>query len=170
MYIKSYLFRTEMRNLFIANFNALKSPPLTMSKIKNSSLEELKKMRKEARTIEYKSPEAMESVIMEYVKAEQVWHNFLDRAITYNFEEIFLDMMYIIHFICDVKALKEHNPDTLFINEATKREALMAKVQKVLWDGIQRFLDYAIELKEKQPAMFNEVLSEYELSLQISSP
>jgi len=36
MYIKSCLFRSEMRNLFIANFNTLKSPSLTMSEIGNA--------------------------------------------------------------------------------------------------------------------------------------
>ena len=164
MYIKSYLFRTEMRDLFIANYAALKAPALTMTNIKNSSLEELKKLREEANTIEYKSLEAMEPVIMEYVRAEGVWHNFLERAITYNFEEIFLNMISIIHFVCDVKAFKQNNPDRLFIHEAVKNDALMAKVKKVLWDGIRLFLDYAIELKEKQPAMFDEMLFDYELS------
>jgi hypothetical protein len=167
MYIKSYLFRTEMRDLFIANFEALKSPALTMTKIKNGSLDELKGMREDANSIEYKSVEAMEPVIMEYVRAERVWHNFLERAITYNFEEIFLNMIYIIHFVCDVKAFKLNNPQRLFIYEAVKNDALMAKVKKVLWDGIQLFLDYAIELKEKQPAMFDEMLTDYELSSRI---
>jgi hypothetical protein len=167
MYIKSYLFRTEMRDLFIANFKALKSPALTMTKIKNGSLDELKRMREEANSIEYKSVEDMEPVIMEYVRAEHVWHNFLERAITYNFEEVFLNMIYIIHFVCDVKAFKLNNPQRLFIYEAVKNDALMAKVKKVLWDGIQLFLDYAIELKEKQPAMFDEMLTDYELSSRI---
>jgi hypothetical protein len=167
MYIKSYLFRSEMRNLFLANFEALKSPSITMSKIKNASLEELKRLREDANTLEYKSPEAMEPVIHEYVKAEYVWHDFKDRAITYNFEEIFQDMIYILHFIHDVKIFKEHNPHKLFILEAAKRDGLMKKVNKVLGDGIQKFLDYAIELKEKQPEMFYDLISDYELSAQI---
>ncbi len=170
MYIKSYLFRSEMRDLFIANFHALKSPPLSISKIKDASLEELRQMRVAAEKIEYASPEAMEPVIMEYVRAERVWHNFLERAITYNFEEIFFDMIYIIHFVCDVKAFKERNPDRLFMREALDNQVLMSKVQKVLWDGIKRFLDYAIELKEKQPPMFSEMLLDYELSAEIRHP
>ncbi len=170
MYIKSYLFRSEMRDLFIANFHALKSPPLSISKIKDASLDELRQMRAAAEKIEYASPEAMEPVIMEYVRAESVWHNFLERAITYNFEEIFLDMIYIIHFVCDVKAFKETNPDRLFMSEALSNQVFMSKVQKVLWDGIQRFLDYAIELKERQPTMFSEMLFDYELSSKIRHP
>lgn len=170
MFIKSYLFRSEMLNLFIANFNALKFPAITMVKIKNATLEELKQMREEANTIEYKSPETMEPVIMEYVKAEHVWHNFRERAITYNFEEIFQDMIYILHFVYDVKLFKNNNPDNLFIYEAEKKVLIMEKVKKILGGGIRKFLDYAIELKEKQPDMFYDLISDYELSSQIRFP
>lgn len=167
MYIKSCLFRSQMRDLFIANFNTLEFPSLTMSKIKNSTLDELKKMREDANTIEYKSLEMMEPIIMEYVNAQSVWQNFMDLAISYNFEEIFEDMIYILHFIHDVKLFKANNPDKLFIHEAEKKEWLMQKVKLVLGDGIRKFLDYLIELKEKQPDMFYEVISDYELSTQI---
>jgi hypothetical protein len=164
MYIKSFMFRSDMRNLFITNFHALKSPGLSMSHIKAASIEELKAMRAAAEEIEYKSVEAMEPVIMEYVRAESVWHNFMERAITYNFEEIFFNMIFILHFIYDVKLFKENNPDKLFVLEAEKREALMVKVCKVLHDGIKAFLDYAVELKSKQPAMFDEIMADYELT------
>ena len=162
MYIKSYLFRSGMRKLFVANFTALKSPSITMSAIKQASLEDLKRMRKEAEHIEYESREAMEPVIREYVKAQDIWNNFLNRAITYNFEEIFQDMIYILHFIYDVKSYQELHPGEMFIYGAEKNEVLMAKVQKVLEDGIRKFLDYAVEIKSKQPEMFDEILSDYE--------
>lgn len=167
MFIKSYFFRSEMRNLFLANFGALKSPRLTMSKIKNSSLGELRKMRQDASKIEYESLEKIELVIMEYVKAQYVWQNFMDRAITYDFEDTFHDMIYILNFIQDVKVFKDNNPDKLFIHEAEKDDHMMIKVRKVLGDGIQKFLDYAIELKEKQPDMFNQIVSDYESSSQV---
>ena len=92
MYIKSYMFRSEMRSLFIADFAALKTPPITMRMIRNASLEELRDMRRRAEKIEYASLEAMEPVIDEYVKAERVWHEFKERAITYDFENVFLDI------------------------------------------------------------------------------
>lgn len=167
MYIKSHLFRSEMLDLFMANFHALKFPAVTMSKIKHATLEELKQMRKDANTIEYKSLETMEPIIMEYVNAEQVWHNFKERAITYNFEEIFHDMIYILHFIYDVKVFKANNPDKLFIYEAQNRALMMEKVIKVLGGGIRKFFDYAIELKEKRPDMFYDLISNYELSSQV---
>ncbi len=165
MYIKSYLFRSGMRKLFVANFSALKTPSITMSEIKQASLEDLKRMRKAAENIEYDSLEAMEPVIREYVKAQDVWNNFLNRAITYNFEEIFQDMIYILHFIYDVKSFHELHPGEKFIFAAEKNEVLMIKVRKVLEDGIRKFLDYAVEIKSKQPEMFNEILSDYEAAV-----
>jgi hypothetical protein len=164
MFIKSFLFRSEMRNLFLANFEALKSPPLTMSRIHSASLEELRLMRQQAERIEYKSAQAMEPIIMEYAKARGVWLNFMERAITYDFEEIFNDMIAILHFIADVSAFKEANPKKLFILEAQRKKPILDRVHKVLWDGIQRFLDYAIELKEKQPELFEEMMGDYESS------
>jgi hypothetical protein len=164
MFIKSFLFRSEMRNLFLANFEALKTPALTMSRIHSAPLEELRLMRQEAEHIEYKSAQAMEPVILEYVKARGVWLNFLERAITYDFEEIFNDMISILHFIADVSGFKEGNPKKLFILEAQRKKPLLDMVHKVLWDGVQRFLDYAIELKEKQPGLFEEMMEDYESS------
>jgi len=160
-FIKSHLFRAEMRSLFIRNFGALKSPPLSMSKIRNASLAELKRMRRDAERIAYQSPEAMEAVIMEYVKAKHVWQQFLAQAIHYNFEDIIVDMIYILNFIQDVLLVKETHPGELFVKEAAKRVSLMKKSEKVLMDGIQKFLDYAIELKEKHPDMFDELLDDY---------
>ena len=167
MYVKSYLFRSEMRNLFIANIKALKYPLITMSKIKNASLEELRQMRKDADQVEYVSLEAMEPTIMEYVKAYQVFYDFMELAINYNFEAIFHDMVYILHFIQDVRLFKQIHPDKLFIYEAEKKPLLMAKTRKVLGDGIRKFLDYMIELKEEKPEVFYEIMSDYEISSQI---
>ncbi len=170
MLIKSCMFRLEMRNLFISNLIALKSPLITMSKIKAATLAEMNKMRKDAETIEYKSLEMMEPIIMEYTNTQQVWRNFMDIALDCGFEEIFQDMVYILHFVSDVKTFKEHNPDKLFIHEAAKNELLMQKVMMVLGDGIRKFLDYAIELKEKQPELFYALILDYEVSTQIRTP
>jgi hypothetical protein len=167
LYIKSYMFRSEMRNLFIANFAALKHPAVRLDRLRSATLEELKEFRRQAESIEYASPEAMEPVIKEYVKAEPVWHAFKERAITYNFESIFHDMIFILHFICDVKIFLEKFPHRLFIQEAAKSESLMHRTLKVLTDGIKRFLEYAVELKEKEPEMFDEMMADYALSIRI---
>ncbi|MFC1902951.1 hypothetical protein ACFLX4_02665 [Chloroflexota bacterium] len=167
MYIKSCLFRSEMRHLFFANFSVLKYPTISMQQIKNSNLDELRKMREDANAVEYKSLEEMEPVIMEYVNARSVWQNLMDLAIGYGFDEIVQDMIYILHFIYDVRIFRDRNPNKLFIHEAARNEHLMQKIKTVLGDGIRRFLDYIIELKEKQPDMFYEIISDYELLSQI---
>lgn len=167
MFIKSHMFRAEMRTLFIKNFAAVKSPPVSLQSIREASLEELKKMRIEAEFAEYKSLEAMEPVIEEYVRAQPVWQQFIDRATQFNFEDILESMIFILHFVSDVKLFKESNPGKLFIHEAAKNDILMGKVRKVLGDGIRKFLDYAIELKEKHPDMFHEILNDYEVCSQI---
>ena len=165
-YVKSYLFRSKMRNLFLANLNALKFPAITISKIKNAPLEELRQMRNDANHIEYVSLEAMEAVIMEYVAAYQVFYGFMEREIIDDVDSSFENMIFILHFIEDVKLFKQTNPDKLFICEAQKQRSLMVKVKKILGDGIINFLYYVIELKEKTPAIFYDLLTDYELSSQ----
>jgi len=169
MYIKSLLFRSELRPLFIFNFKALKYPSVTMTQIKNASLDELKQMRQEAESIEYKSLKAMESVILEYTKQQHIWQQFMDWGISFHFDTLVEDMIYILHFIHDVKLYKEKNPKKLFMEEAEKKKSLKVKVERVLWDGIEKFLDYAIELKEKKPEMFDDLLSDFEMCSEIVS-
>lgn len=164
MYVKSYLFRSKMRGLFLTHFHALKFPVITVSRIKNASLEELRQMRSEANHLEYKSLEAMESVIMEYVSAYHVFYEFMERSIVHDMNSSFENMLYILHFIEDVKLFKQTNPDKLFIYEAQKQRLLMKKVKKILSDGVVKFLDYTIELKEKNPDIFYDLLTDYELS------
>lgn len=163
MFIKSLMFRLELRNLYIANFLALKSPLLDLAKIKTASLGELKEMRIRANATEYKSLEAMEPVIIEYAKAQDVWRGLMDIARENGFNDIFQDMLYIMHFISDVITFKEVHPDKSFIYEAANDEASMQKVMKVLGDGIRKYLEYVVELKEKQPDLFNQVVADYEL-------
>lgn len=167
MYIKSTMFRSEMRSLFIANFAALKSPRISMDRIRTATLDELRHMRRQADHIEYKSARAMEPIVLEYVKARAVWLNFMNRAIEFNFEDIFNNMIFILHFISDVAAFKERNPRKLFVEDAQAREPLMSKTRKVLEDGIKAFLDYAVELKDKQPDVFQEMMSDYQQSARL---
>lgn len=167
MSIKSHLFRAELQALYIKNFAALKSPALSLKNIKNANLDELKQMRENAESVEYKSLEVMEPVITEYIKAQNVLRQLLDRAIDYNFEDIIEDMIYTLHFIQDVKLFREGNPGKLFILEAAEKEPLMRKVRKVLSGDIQKFLDYVIELKENRPEIFDDLLSDYDLCSQI---
>ncbi|MBW7899345.1 hypothetical protein B188_22400 [Candidatus Brocadiaceae bacterium B188] len=166
MYVKSYLYRSKLRNLFLTYFNALKFPVITISKIKNASTEELRQMRNDANHLEYQSLEEMEHVIMEYIQAYQVFYDFMERAIIHDVDSGFDDMVYVLHFIEDVKLFKQTNPDKPFIYEAQKQRLLMKKVKKIFSDGIIKFMDYMIELKEKNPHIFYDLLTDYELSSQ----
>jgi len=166
MYIKSFIFRSEMRNLFIANFNALVYPDITIPKIRASSLQELKAMKGSIDTLRYRSSEDMEAVIEEYVNSHGAFYFFMNWAIANDFEGIFHDMLYILHFIQDVRLYKKYHPDKLFIDEAERQPYLMTKVNQVLQNGIIKFLEYAIELKEQRPDMFEDLLADYQISSQ----
>jgi hypothetical protein len=164
MYIKSYLFRAELSDLYIMDFLALETPVITMAQMKHSTLEELKQIRESAANVKYKSLEAMESVVDEYVNAQHVWHDLMERAITYDFEDVFQNMIELLHFVHDVKVFRDKNQGKLFGPEASENEMIRLKVEKVLGDGIRSFLDYAIELKEKQSKMYLNMMTDYELA------
>ncbi|MDR4504852.1 MAG: hypothetical protein MRK01_08710 [Candidatus Scalindua sp.] len=164
MYFRCYLFRSRLRNIFLANLNALKFPVLSISRIKNASLNDLKQFRKDANHIEYVSLEAMETIIVEYIPAYHAFYSFMEWTIIHDIDFGFENMIYILHFIEEVKLFKHNNPDTPFVNEAQKQRALMKKVKKVLAEGLFKFLDFLIELKVKEPALFYELLADYEES------
>jgi hypothetical protein len=163
MFLKSCMFRLELRDLYTADFLALKSPSLTFGMIKAATLEQLRYMRREADVVEYRSPEEIETVIAEYVEAEGVWRGFMNMAREEGFDDIFQDMLSVMHFVSDVKTFKRLNPAKLFAREAAKDLASMERVTRILGDGIRKYLDYAIELKEKQPDLFDQVIGDYEL-------
>jgi hypothetical protein len=162
MYIKSYLFRAQMRDLFISNFAALEQPKVTMDRIRNSSTAQLLDIRKELADLRYLSDEAIETVVMEYLKAHRVFREFMEWAITNDFESIFQDMIYLLHFIQDIQLFRAHHPDVLFMEHARSDPDLMKKVQAILQQGLYSFLDYVIELKEKRPDILNDLLTDYQ--------
>ncbi len=166
MHFRCYLFRSRLRNIFLANLNALKFPVISISNIKTASLQELKQMRKDANHIEYISLEAMEAIITEYVPAYHAFYSFMEWTIIHDIDFGFENMIYILHFIEEVKLFKHNHPDTPFIYEAQKTRSIMKKVKKVLAEGLFKFLDFLIELKVKNPALFYELLADYEESPQ----
>ena len=167
MFIKSYLFRSRMRNLFISNFDALEEPRITMGMIRKATLEELREIRAGVSGMRYRSPEDLEPVVMEYVNSHAVFQDFMDWGIANNFEKVFHDMISLLHFIQDVKLFKMHNPDRPFMEEAARKPDLMARVEEVLRTGISSFLDYMIEVKKSQPEVFEEIINDYEFSSQM---
>ena len=164
MYLKSYLFRSEMRNVFISNFSALAHPAITLEWIRDASLEDLVRARDGISTLAYHSPAAMEEVLVEYVHARHVFHTFMEWAVAHDFEPIFHDMIYILHFIQDFQLYKKQSPERLFMEDAQAHPRMRAKVEKILRDGVVKFLDYAIELRQKEPEVLEELLDDYLLS------
>lgn len=167
MYIKSYLFRSEMREVFISNFGALLAPPITLRKIRAGDVSELRRMRDEVTDVAYASDEEMERVVLEYVRARHAFNVFMEWAAANDFEAIFHDMLYILHFLQDVERFREANPGCLFVAEARRHPRLWEKTQTILRDGVVKFLDYAIELRQKEPEVLEELLDDYLVSSKI---
>ncbi len=163
--IKSYLFRSEMKRLFICNLISLQSPEITINKIRGMTLKELKDLRSNLGDLTYKSHLHLEKVIQEYVKTKNVFQFFLEWAIEHNFEHIFNDMIYLLHYIQDVTLFQEHHPGKLFIHEEKSKPELMEKTSRVIRNGLEKFLDYVIELKQNNSTILNSLLSDYEISI-----
>lgn len=169
MYLKSYIFRSEMKRLFISNFQALKTPVISMAVIKDATPAVLRELRSQAEDPEYRSVVDMEKVIMEYVSCHDAFAHLMDRAIANDLEDIFEDMVMLLHFIQDVKFFKREHPDRSFAEMAMQQTELKQRMQQVLRHGIHVFLDFVIELKVKQPRAFDHLLTEYQLSYDSSS-
>jgi hypothetical protein len=73
-------------------------------------------------------------------------------------------MIYILHFIQDVQLYQKQNPQRLFVDEAATHPRMQAKLEKILRDGVVKFLDYAIELRCKEPEVLEELLDDDLLS------
>ena len=92
----------------------------------------------------------------------------MEWAVNHDFEAIFLDMIYLLHFIEDVTQFKKYNPDKLFITEAKNDPKQMERVNKVLKNGILSLLDYVIQLKEENKGLIDEILEGYEQTSRFS--
>lgn len=164
MLIKSCLFRTELRTLYLTNFAALEYPKIGLSDISSASVEQLQEWLQQITHARYLSPEAMEAVIMEYVKAYQAFNRFLEWAISNDFERIFHDMIMLMHYIHDAQLFKNLHPNELFIHKALENPELMERTQSVLTDGIKSFLKFCIELKKSEPNIFAMLIDDFQSS------
>jgi len=161
MYLKSYLFRSEMRNVFISNFAGLAEPKISLAWIRRASPEQLREARDGITKLRHQSPAVVEEILGEYVRARSVFLTFLEWAATNDFESIFQDMIFILHFIQDVELFKREYPDRNFAAEAARFPRMQEKIDKILRDGVVKFLDYAIELREREPEVLEELLEDY---------
>ncbi len=155
-------YNLEIGSLLAASFKAVESPSLSMSRIKSASMEELKKLRDDAGTIRYKSIELVEAAATEYVKTQHIWKAYLDRAVEYDLEKVYQNMMHILYFIDYTEVFKRNNPDRLFVDEIRGNKGVLVKAEEILGSGIRIFLDMAIELRKKKTDAFYQVISNLE--------
>ncbi len=161
IHIKSYFFRSEMCKVFLLNFRALVKPVITLERINEASSSELKQIRMQADEFQYGELAEVEHILDAYIESSHVFEHFMEWSVANDFELIFHDMITLLHFIQNVRLFKQHNPGKLFAEEVSKDPELAAKMYQILKDGVIKFLDYAIELKEKQPAVFVELINDY---------
>jgi hypothetical protein len=161
MHLKSFMFRTHIREAFIANFQALESPNIDMERLAIASLPELQEMRNSIRKLNYRSVEDLETVIKAYVDARDIFRDFMEWAISNDFESILENMVFVLHFIQDVDLYKRYHPNMLYIEHALRMPDEKLRVIRILSDGISKFLDYLIELKQERPDVFKELINEY---------
>ena len=161
MHMKSYIFRSRIREVFINNFNGLVSPQIDIHQLATAELPELCKLREDLDVLTYRSVEDLETIAVSYIDARGVFVTFMDWAIQHDFEAILEDMIFVLHFIQDVRMYKEYHPDKLFVEYAMSTPQGTEKLRKVLTDAVSKFLDYAIELKTERPVVYDELISEY---------
>lgn len=164
MYMKSYIFRSELRHVFIANFAGLTYPKVTLDWMRTAEPAELRALRDGITSLRHASLAVVDGILSEYVRSRRIFLTFLDWAANNDFEPIFHDMIFILNFIQDIEAFKQRNPGCLFAEEAARVPRLQAKVDKVLRDGVVKFLDYVIELREREPLVLDELLEDYALA------
>ncbi|OGI44696.1 MAG: hypothetical protein A2150_04255 [Candidatus Muproteobacteria bacterium RBG_16_64_11] len=81
-------------------------------------------MRRRAEHVDYGSDEMVEAVVVEYLKARDVFRGFMEWAITHDFETIFHGTIYVLDFIQDIELFKRRHLDGLFVTEARCRPGL----------------------------------------------
>ena len=159
-FIKSCLMRSKLHGIIIANFSGMERPELTLEQIRSASVKELQAMLPQLKNIHYSSLEAMDKVVDEYVSAYQTFYNLMEWAISNDFDDIFHDMIFVLHFIHDVESFQSHNPGKSFVKTIQEDPEKLAKVKKVLTDGIIKFVEYSIELKLNQPDVFYTLIND----------
>ena len=170
LFIKSCLFRSELRSLYLTNFNALAEPRITMADVEAASETQLNAWLSEVKDAKYRSDEAMEAVIDEYVKAKPVFDRFLQWAIDNDSERIFHSMIMLGHFIRDVLLFKQLHPDMLFITKAAEDPEVLQRTKDVLTEGLEAFLKFAIDLKATEPTVFAALMEDYRYSAALVAP
>jgi hypothetical protein len=183
-FLKSHMFQGQMQELFVANFYAMKSPSISFQRIwedsKRGGFTQLK-INADEKNISYGSEGAEQAVLLvflEYLKAKSVWERFTELAIMFGFGKIVGEMNDILQCILEVEELRGHDKGghvdqvslLLKIHEIDKTRApddkLMARLEKITKQGILKFIEYAEDLSQHEPRMFDQLIQSYIRAMQ----
>ena len=161
MHMKSHIFRSKIREVFINSFNALESPQIDIPTLVTAELPDLYKLSEDLNELTYRSIDELETVVLSYIDARDAFVKFMDWAMQHDFEDILEEVVYVLHFIQDVRMYKETYPDKLFVEYAMSTPQGCEKLRTILTGAVTKFLDYAIELKTERPELYDELMHEY---------
>jgi hypothetical protein len=161
MHMKSHIFRSQIREVFINSFNALESPQIDIPTLVTAELQELYRLRENLNELTYRSIEELETVVLSYIDTRDAFVRFMDWAMQHGFEDILEEVVYVLHFIQDVRLYKESYPGKLFVEYAMSTPQGCEKLRTILTGAVTKFLDYAIELKSERPELYDELMHEY---------
>ncbi|MGD9738224.1 MAG: hypothetical protein AB7O56_02855 [Bauldia sp.] len=159
-YIKGFLFRTEMKNLFVNNFRLLQNENLKLNYLKDCDEEELRKIRADFGELSYRSGADKDTIVDQYVGSVNVFRYFMEWSIHNDADGTFRSMIFLLHFVQDVKTFRELHPERSVADEGYDDD-LRERVEKVLRDNVVSFLDYAIELRRDRPHEFEHLMEDY---------
>lgn len=160
-YIKGFLFRTEMKNLFINNFRLLQNDDLKLQSLRDCDEEELRRIRADLGELVYRESSDKDAIVDQYIRSLGVFRYFMEWAIHNDADGIFHNMIFILHFIQDVKTFRERHPGRSLISDDVHDDDLRERVEKILRDNVISFLDYAIELRRDRPHEFDHLMEDY---------
>jgi hypothetical protein len=174
-HIKSYMFHARLQDLFRDNFNALEEPSsITLKNCFSTEYPKSDQGVEELRqSLRYKDKvdEKMAKAIHEYVKAEDVWREFQNLAVMFNFGMIVGDMTEILHLVADVKRMipADESLDRKLqaLTENLRQDAnqkLKKDLEKIMKDGILKFWNYADELRRKDQKLFSALKESYNIN------
>ncbi len=160
-YIKGFLFRTEMKNIFIRNFRSLANDALSLENIRKASKDRLVEIRANLGELTYRAGTDKDAIIDQYVRANSVFRYFMEWSIHNEADPIFHNMLFLLHFIQDVIVFRELYPGQSLLSEEGIAHDFGERVDKVLHDNVTSFLDYAIELRRDRPEEFERLMDDY---------
>ena len=162
--IKSHMFQASMRNLFLANIAALKTPRIDLVDLRSSGRYELfrhilgqitkvenGRLVPDMTKITYANPDAMAKAFAEYVKAEEkVWERFVQLAVMFNFPQIVKDMTDILSCIASARDAVAPEPldETSLSKLLQSQGELQLNIEWILRNGIVKFVEFMEELHQ----------------------